>query len=104
MEPIVLDLFQCAKISQWQQYFMIPGVEEVSELFDEPDKKRGKGKKWHSYKSKITQIKIMEDISTEELIQEEAIDDHFVLSKGNFIPTVLSDYYFFMFHGKVPDK
>ena len=46
----------------------------------------------------------MEDIPIEELIQEEAaIDYHFVLSESNFIPNELSDYYFFMFHGKVPD-
>ena len=45
----------------------------------------------------------MEDIPIEELIQEEATDDHFVLSEGNFIPNVLPDYYFFMFHGKIPD-
>ena len=46
----------------------------------------------------------MEDIPTEALIQEEAIDGHFVSSEGNFIPTQLSVYYFFMFHGRVPDE
>ena len=83
---------------------MIPGVEEVSQLFDEADKKRGKGKKRCSYKSKGTQTKIMEDIPTEELIQEEAIAGHFVSSEGNFIPNKLSDYYFVIFYGKVPDE
>ena len=83
---------------------MIPGVEEISQLFDEADKKRGKGKKRGSYKSKGTRTKIMEDIPTEDLIQEEAIDDHFVSSEGNFIPNTFSDYYFFMFHGRVPDE
>ena len=63
-------------MSQWQQNFVIPGVEEIGQLFDEADKKRGKGKKRHTYKSKGTRTKIMEDIPTEELIQEEAIDDH----------------------------
>ena len=82
---------------------MISGVGEISQLFDEADKKRGKGKERHSYKSKGTRTKIMEDIPTEDLIQEEAIDDHFVSSEGNFIPHTLSDYYFFMFHGKVSD-
>ena len=42
--------------------------------------------------------------ATEILIQEEAIDGHFVSSEGNFIPTRLSDYYFSKFHGKVPDE
>ena len=82
---------------------IISDVEEISQLFDEANKKRGKGKERHSYKSKGTRTKIMEDIPTEELIQEEAITDHFVSSEGNFIPNRLSDYYFFMFHGKVPD-
>ena len=104
MKPIALDLLRCAKMSQRQQFFMIPGVEEIGQLFDEADKKRGKGKERRSYKSKGTRTKIMEDIPTEELIQEEAIAGHFVSSEGNFIPNKLSDYYFFMFYGKVPDE
>ena len=70
--------------------FMIPGVEEIGQLFDEAGKKREKGKERHTYKSKGTQTKIMEDIPTEELIQEEAIDDHFVSSEGNFTPNTHS--------------
>ena len=76
---------------------MIPRVKEIGQLFDEADKKRGKGKERHSYKSKGTQTKIMEDVPTEDLIQEEAIDDYFVSSEGNFISNTLSDYYFLCF-------
>ena len=60
-------------------------------------KREVKEKKRHSYKSKGTRTKVMEDIPTEDLIQEEEIDDHFVSSESNFIPNELSDYYFLCF-------
>ena len=82
---------------------MISGVEDIEKIFDEEDKKRGKGKKRGQYKSKGTRTKIMQDLPIEELVQEEAIADHFVSSEGNFIPARLSDEYAFMLHGKVPD-
>ena len=103
MQPIALDVLRCEKMSHRQQYFMISGVEDIEKIFDEEDKKRGKGKKRGQYKSKGTRTKIMQDLPIEELVQEEAIADHFVSSEGNFIPARLSDEYAFMLHGKVPD-
>ena len=103
MQPIALDVLRCEKMSNRQQYFLISGVEEIEKMFDEADKKRGKGKKRGQYKSKGTRTKIMQDLPTEELIQEEAIVDHFVSSKGNFIPARLSEHYAFILYGKVPD-
>ena len=44
MKPIALNLPRCVEMSQQQRFLMIPGVEEIGQLFDEADKKGGKGK------------------------------------------------------------
>ena len=79
-------------------------VEAICNYFDECDERRGQDKTRDTYKSKGKQTKLSKNMEVEDLIQEEAIDGYFVSSEGNYIPESLSAYYFYMFHGRVPDE
>ena len=81
-KPIARYQLRCEKLVQRQLLFMIPGIHEINNLFDEEDEKKGKGRKRGAYKSNNTRRKLTEDLPTETMIQQGAIDGFLSQQKG----------------------
>ena len=102
------DEMRCAKLVQRQQRSLDIDIQRTYTLFNEADKKRGKGRKRENYNSKGTRLKNMENLQLHDSFNDEGdsgiLTEYFYSPKGNLIKKELSDYVFFMTKGNVPDE